>query len=88
MTRAKRFSGMWSRRRELSKRASLCVRFVEDVRRLGDSKLTLQIHNETAIVKRLSEALRELRIEGAASAPVLLEEHSPEYDPQANGSAE
>ena len=61
---------------------------VEDVRWLGFSKLILKIDNEPAIVKLLSEALRELRPEGAASAPVLMKEHSPEYDPQANGSAE
>ena len=53
---------------------------VEDVRGLGYSKLILKSDNEPAIVKLLSEALRALRIEGAASAPVLMQEHSPEYD--------
>ena len=52
------------------------------------SKQILNGDNEPAIVKLLSEALLDLRIEGAASAPVLMEEHSPQYDPQANGSAE
>ena len=61
---------------------------VEDVRWLGYTKLILKSNNEPAIVKLLSEALRELRIERAASAPVRMEEHSLEYDPQANGSAE
>ena len=61
---------------------------VEDARWLGYSKLLFKSDNEPAIVKLLSAALRELRIEGAVSAPVLMEELSPEYDPQADGSAE
>ena len=61
---------------------------VEDVRWLGYSKLILKSDNEPAIVKLLSEALCELKIDGVASAPILMEEHSPEYGPQANGSAE
>ena len=36
-------------------------------------------------MKLLAEALRELRIQGLEQC---LEEHPPEYDPQANGSAE
>ena len=52
---------------------------------LGYSKVTLKSDNGPAIVKLLSEALRELRIQGMEQA---LEEHSPEYDPKANGSAE
>ena len=58
---------------------------VDDVKWLGYSKMTLKSDNEPAIVKLLSEALRELRIQGLEQT---LEEHSPEYDPQANGSAE
>ena len=58
---------------------------VEDVKWLGYSKLTLKSDNEPAIVKLLTEALRELRVQGIDQ---LMEEHSPEYDPQANGSAE
>ena len=61
---------------------------VEDARRLGYSKLILKSDNGPAIVKLLSEALHELRIDGGASAPVLLEEHYPEYDAPANGSAD
>ena len=58
---------------------------VDDVKWLGYSKVTLKSDNEPAIVKLLTEALRELRIQGLDQT---LEEHSPEYDPQANGSAE
>ena len=57
----------------------------EDVRWLGYSRLTLKSDNEPAVVRLLSESLRELRVQGVEQA---LEEHSPEYDPQANGSAE
>ena len=56
-----------------------------DVKWLGYSRLTLKSDNEPAIVRLLSESLRELRVQGVEQA---LEEHSPEYDPQANGSAE
>ena len=62
---------------------STCI--VEDIKWLGYSKLILKSDNEPAILKLLSEPLRELRIEGV---PELLEEHPPEYDPQSNGSAE
>ena len=55
---------------------------VEDVEWLGYTKLKLKSDNEPAIVKLLSESLRELRINGVSQ---VLEEHSPEYDPQANG---
>ena len=55
---------------------------VEDIRWLGYTKLILKSDNEPSIVKLLSEALRELRVDGES---VLMEEHSPEYDPQANG---
>ena len=52
--------------------------FVEDVKWVGYTKVTLKSDNEPAIVKLLGEALRELRINGVSQ---LLEEHSPEYDP-------
>ena len=52
---------------------------------MGYSKLTLKSDNEPAVVKLLTEALRELRINGVSQ---VLEEHPPEYDPQANGAAE
>ena len=55
---------------------------VEDVKWFGYTKLTLKNDNEPAIVKLLSETLRELRVNGVSQ---VLEEHSPEYDPQANG---
>ena len=58
---------------------------VEDVKWLGYTSLTLKSDNEPAIVKLLSEALRELRISGV---PQLLKEHPPEYDPMANRNAE
>ena len=58
---------------------------VEDVKWLGYTKVTLKSDNEPAIVKLLGEALREHRINGVSQ---VLEEHSPEYDPQSNGSAE
>ena len=58
---------------------------VEDVKWLGYTRLTLKSDNEPAIVKLLTEALRELRINGVSQ---VLEEHPPEYDPQANGAAE
>ena len=58
---------------------------VEDVKWLGSTKLTLKSDKEPAIVKLLSESLTELRINGVSQ---VFEEHSPEYDPQANGAAE
>ena len=58
---------------------------VEDVKRLGYNKIVLKSDNKPAIVKLLAEALREFRIQGLEQC---LEEHPPEYDPQANGSAE
>lgn len=56
-----------------------------DVRWLGYNKVVLKSDNEPAIVKLLTETLRELRIAGLEQC---LEEHPPEHDPQANGSAE
>ena len=58
---------------------------VEDVKWLGDAKVTLKSDNKPAFVKLLTEALRELRVQCLEQT---MEEHSPEYDPQANGSAE
>ena len=58
---------------------------VEDCKWLGYNKIVFKSDNEPAIVKLLTEALRELRIQGLEQR---LEEHSPEYDPQSNGSAE
>ena len=58
---------------------------VQDVKWLGYSKVTLKSDNEPAIVKLVSESLRELRVHGLEQT---MEEHSPEYNPQANGSAE
>ena len=55
---------------------------VDGVKWLGYNKVTL---NEPAIINLLSEALKELRINGVSQ---VLEEHPPEYDPQSNGSAE
>ena len=58
---------------------------VDFVRWLGYNKIALKSDNERPIVRLLTEALRELRIQGLDQC---LEEHSPEYDPQCNGSAE
>ena len=58
---------------------------VADVRWLGYVKVVLKSDNEPAIVKLLTEALRELRVHGLEQC---LQEHPPEHDPQANGSAE
>ena len=45
---------------------------VEDVKWLGYTKLTLESDNDTAIVKLLSEALRELQVNGLSQ---VLGEH-------------
>ena len=58
---------------------------VGDIKWMGYTRVTLKSDNEPAIVKLLTEALRELRISGLEQ---ILEEHPPEYDPQSNGSAE
>ena len=58
---------------------------VKDIVWLGHTKVMLKSDNETAILKLLTEALRELRIQGLEN---VMSENSPEYDPQANGSAE
>ena len=52
---------------------------------LGYTKLTLKSDNEPVIAKLLSEALRELRINGVSQ---ILEEHPSEYGPRANGAAD
>ena len=58
---------------------------VSDIVWLGHTKVVLKSDNEPAILKLLTESLRELRIQGLES---VMSENSPEYDPQANGSAE
>ena len=50
---------------------------VDDAKWLGYNRVIMKSDNGPAIVKLLSKALRELRIEGAACAPVLMEEHAP-----------
>ena len=47
--------------------------------------LILKTDNEPAILKLLQESLRDLRIAGVDQ---VMNENSPEHDPQANGSAE
>lgn len=58
---------------------------VDAVKRLGYVKVMLKTDNEPAILKLLSEAVRELRIQDVTQA---MTGNSPEYDPQANGNAE
>ena len=58
---------------------------VDDVKWLGYMKIALKIDNEKPIVRLLTKAFREPRIQGLDQC---LEEHPPEYDPQSNGSAE
>ena len=58
---------------------------VDAVKWLGYVKVMLKTDNEPAILKLLSEAVRELRIQEVTQA---MTENSPEYDPQANGNAE
>ena len=60
-----------------------CV--VRDIEWLGYSRVILKSDNEPAIVKVLRESLKSLRVEGIEQAA---EEHSPPYDPQANGEIE
>ena len=45
----------------------------------------LKTDNEAAILKLLPESLRDLRVEGIDE---VIQENSPEYDPQSNGNAE
>jgi hypothetical protein len=56
-----------------------------DVVWMGYTKVMLKTENEPAILKLLKESLRELRVEGLEQ---VMSENAPEYDPQANGSAE
>ena len=58
---------------------------VNDILWLGHMKVVLASDNEPAILKFLIESLRELRVNGLER---VMSENSPEYDPQANGSAE
>ena len=51
---------------------------VDDVKWLGYIKIALKSDNEKPIVRLLTEALRELRVQGLDQC---LEEHPPEYDP-------
>ena len=69
----------------IDEKGSAVDSLVQDVKLLGYSKITLKSDNEPAIVKMLSELLRELRFHGLEQT---MEEHSPEYGSQANGSAE
>ena len=59
---------------------------VKDVEWLGYSRVLLKSDNEPAIVRLAKEALKGLRVDGAIEQAG--EEHSPEYDPQANGAIE
>ena len=58
---------------------------VDDVKWLGYTKIMLKSDNEKAILKLLTESLRELRIEGLDE---VQSENPLEYDPQSNGQAE
>ena len=58
---------------------------VDDVVWLGYTKLVLKTDNEPAILKLLQESLWDLRIAGVDQ---VMHENSPEYYPEANGSAE
>ena len=57
---------------------------VRDVLWLGYPQVVLKSDNEPAVVKVLQEALGALKVTGVQAG----EEHSPPYDPQANGAAE
>ena len=56
----------------------------DDIVWLGYTRFVMKTDNEPAILKLLLESLRSLRIEGVEQ---FMHENSPEYDPQANGSA-
>ena len=58
---------------------------VKSIEWMGWTRIALMSDNEPAIVKLLKESLKSLRVEGLEQAS---EEHSPEYDPRANGIAE
>ena len=55
---------------------------VRDVLWLGYPHVLLKSDNEPAVVKLLQEALASLKVTGVQAG----EEHSPPYDPQANGA--
>ena len=57
----------------------------DDIRWLRYSQVTLKSDSEAAVVKLLSESLREFTLQVLEN---MLEEHSPEYDTQADGSVE
>ena len=59
---------------------------VGDIEWLGYSKVVLKSDNERAIVRLAKESLKAIRIDGVIEQAG--EEHSPEYDPQANGEIE
>ena len=60
---------------------------VKSIEWMGCTRIALMSDNEPAIVKLLKESLKSLRIE-VEGLEQASEEHSPEYDPQANGIAE
>ena len=58
----------------------------EDVKWLGHTKVILKSDNEVAILRLLTESLKELRV--AADMEQLMEDHPPPFDSHANGDAE
>ena len=60
---------------------------VEDCKRLGYSRIILKSDNEVAIVRLLTESLKELRV-SVGDLGQVMEEHPPPFDSQANGDAE
>ena len=56
-----------------------------DVVWMGYTKVMLKTDTEPAIVKLLKKSLGELGVEGLDQ---VMSKNAPEYDPQANGSAE
>ena len=60
-------------------------RLVGDLRWLGHIRLMLGSDNEPAILKLLTETLKEMRIQLVDQAT---EGHPPAYDPASNGAAE
>ena len=83
--RSKAIFGHVVPRKGFGEKCSAVGSLVEDVIWLGCIKLALKSDNEPAIVELLSEVLRDLRINGVSQ---IIEEHPPEYDPQASGAAE
>ena len=60
---------------------------VEDCKWLGYSRIILKSDNEVAIVRLLTESLKELRV-SVGDLGQVMEEHPPPFDSQANGDAE